>query len=85
MRPHIVNHLGFRTDFGAPRRRPELPAGFVALVFTFDGDLWVSRTADGPVGTAGPLRPASPALISGPRTVPAVGVHAGEVHAWRCT
>ncbi|GLX23377.1 helix-turn-helix domain-containing protein [Streptomyces lavendulae] len=79
LRPHIVNYTGFDTRFTAPRRRLELPTGFVTLVFTFDDGLWVSRGAE--LATAR-LRPAaaSRALIGGPRTGPVLGVHAGAVH-----
>ncbi|MGW0395172.1 helix-turn-helix domain-containing protein [Streptomyces sp. NPDC003042] len=79
LRPHIVNYTGFQTRFTAPRRRLELPTGFVTLVFTFSEGLWVIRSGDPATAR---LRPAaaSRALIAGPRTVPAIGVHAGEVH-----
>ncbi|MCY0931607.1 helix-turn-helix domain-containing protein [Streptomyces sp. H27-H1] len=77
LRPMIINYTGFHTEFTAPRRRLELPTGCVTLVFTFSDGLWVSRTED--LGTAR-LRPAAQAMISGPRTVPAIGVHAGVVH-----
>ncbi|MET9607118.1 helix-turn-helix domain-containing protein [Streptomyces sp. NPDC006512] len=79
LRPHVLNYTGFRTRFEAPRRRLELPTGCVTLVFTFSEGLWVTRT--GELSTAR-LRPAavSRALVSGPRTVPALGVHAGAVH-----
>ncbi|MFB7051793.1 helix-turn-helix domain-containing protein [Streptomyces vinaceus] len=77
LRPHIVNYTGFRTEFTAPRRRLELPTGYVTLVFPFGEGLWVSRGGEEP---RAPLRPASGALISGPRTGWAIGVHAGAVH-----
>ncbi|WP_405980902.1 helix-turn-helix domain-containing protein [Streptomyces sp. NBC_00158] len=79
LRPHVVNYTGFDTRFTAPRRRLELPTGFVTLVFTFDEGLWVSRGAG--LDTAR-LRPAaaSRALIGGPRTGPVLGVHSGAVH-----
>ncbi|MFJ6795583.1 helix-turn-helix domain-containing protein [Streptomyces sp. NPDC091268] len=77
LRPYIVNYTGFRTQFAAPRRRLELPTGFVTLVFTFSEGLWLTRTE---ALAATPLRPASRAMVSGPRTVPAIGVHAGSVH-----
>ncbi|MEU9419135.1 helix-turn-helix domain-containing protein [Streptomyces sp. NPDC048272] len=95
LRPHIVNYTGFRTEFTVPRRRLELPTGLVTLVFTFSEGLWVARTGAGadPLGAdgggTGPtgdglgaarLMPASRALISGPRSGPALGVHAGRVH-----
>ncbi|MEV6951221.1 helix-turn-helix domain-containing protein [Streptomyces sp. NPDC051183] len=76
LRPFIVNYTGFETEFTAPRRRLELPTGFVTLVFTFTEGLWVTRT-EGLATTR--LRPASRAMISGPRTVPAIGVHSGAV------
>ncbi|WP_330296170.1 helix-turn-helix domain-containing protein [Streptomyces sp. NBC_00503] len=72
----IVNYTGFQTEFAAPRHRLELPTGYVTLVFTFSEGLWVTRTED--LGAAR-LRPASRAMVSGPRTVPAIGVHAGRV------
>ncbi|MFF4320223.1 helix-turn-helix domain-containing protein [Streptomyces sp. NPDC001568] len=79
LRPYVLNYTGFRTRFAAPRRRLELPTGCVTLVFTFSEGLWVTRT--GELSTAR-LRPATTAraLVSGPRTVPALGVHAGAVH-----
>ncbi|MFK0045452.1 helix-turn-helix domain-containing protein [Streptomyces sp. NPDC090741] len=77
LRPHIVNYTGFRTEFTAPRRRLELPTGYVTLVFPFGEGLWVSRGGEEP---SAPLRPAAGALISGPRTGWAIGVHAGAVH-----
>jgi AraC-like DNA-binding protein len=77
LRGHITNYTGFRTAFAGPRRRLELPTGFVTLVFAFSDGLWVSRGAE-PAGAR--LRPASSAVISGPRVVPAIGVHAGAVH-----
>ncbi|MFG2709384.1 helix-turn-helix domain-containing protein [Streptomyces goshikiensis] len=77
LRPHIVNYTGFRTRFPAPRRRLELPTGYVTLVLSFGDGLWVSR-AGGPA-TARP-RPVSRAMVSGPRTGAAIGVHAGAVH-----
>ncbi|MCJ0867939.1 AraC family transcriptional regulator [Streptomyces sp. AP-93] len=77
LRPLIINYTGFHTEFMAPRRRLELPTGCVTLVFSFSDGLWVSRTED--LATA-QLRPAARAMISGPRTVPAVGLHAGVVH-----
>lgn len=76
LRPLIVNYTGFETEFTAPRHRLELPTGYVTLVFTFSEGLWVTRTEE--LSTA-LLRPASRAMISGPRTVPAIGVHAGSV------
>ncbi|MGW6821113.1 helix-turn-helix domain-containing protein [Streptomyces sp. NPDC055005] len=95
LRPHIVNYTGFRTGFAVPRRRLELPTGLVTLVFTFTEGLWVARTGagadiEGAVGggvalsgvglDTARLMPASHALISGPRSGPALGVHAGRVH-----
>ncbi|MFE9565176.1 helix-turn-helix domain-containing protein [Streptomyces sp. NPDC006487] len=77
LRSLIINYTGFHTEFTAPRRRLELPTGCVTLVFNFAEGLWVSRTED---LAATRLRPASRAMISGPRTVPAIGVHAGVVH-----
>lgn len=77
LRSLVINYTGFLTEFTAPRRRLELPTGCVTLVFSFSEGLWVSRTED--LGTAR-LRPAAGAMISGPRTVPAIGVHAGVVH-----
>ncbi|MFE4637078.1 helix-turn-helix domain-containing protein [Streptomyces sp. NPDC056773] len=77
LRPLIINYTGFHTEFTAPRHRLELPTGCATLVFSFSEGLWVSRTED---LTAARLRPASRAMISGPRTVPAIGVHAGVVH-----
>ncbi|MCX4525630.1 MULTISPECIES: AraC family transcriptional regulator [unclassified Streptomyces] len=77
LRPHIVNYTGFRTRFPAPRHRLELPTGYVTLVFSFGEGLWVTRTG-GPAATR--LRPASGAMLSGPRTGAALGVHAGAVH-----
>ncbi|MEV7723949.1 helix-turn-helix transcriptional regulator [Streptomyces sp. NPDC087917] len=79
LRPHIVNYTGFQTRFTAPRHRLELPTGFVTLVFTFSEGLWVTRTGQ---LSGARLRPAavSRALISGPRTIPALGVHSGAVH-----
>ncbi|MDJ0385324.1 helix-turn-helix domain-containing protein [Streptomyces sp. G-G2] len=76
LRPYIANYIGFHTWFDAPRRRLELPTGFVSLVFTFTDGLWISRTED---PAAAPPRQASRAMVSGPRTVPAIGVHAGAV------
>lgn len=76
LRRHIINYTGFHTAFTAPRRRLELPTGCVTLVFSFSEGLWVTRTGD---LAAGRLRPAAQAMISGPRTVPAIGVHAGVV------
>ncbi|MBT2449921.1 AraC family transcriptional regulator [Streptomyces sp. ISL-43] len=76
LRPLIVNYTGFHTEFTAPRRRLELPTGYVTLVFTFSEGLWVTRTEELAKAL---LRPASGAMISGPRTVPAIGVHAGVV------
>lgn len=76
LRPLIINYTGFHTEFTAPRRRLELPTGCVTLVFAFGEGLWVTRTEN--LGTAR-LRPASGAMLSGPRTVPAIGVHAGVV------
>ncbi|WP_405493426.1 helix-turn-helix domain-containing protein [Streptomyces sp. NBC_00096] len=77
LRPLVINYTGFQTEFTAPRRRLELPTGCVTLVFNFSEGLWVTRTED--LGTTG-LRPAPRAMISGPRTVPAIGVHAGVVY-----
>ncbi|WP_051805736.1 helix-turn-helix domain-containing protein [Streptomyces sp. NRRL F-2747] len=77
LRPHIVNYTGFRTQFTAPRRRLELPTGYVTLVFPFDEGLWVSRGGEEPSAR---LRPAAGVLVSGPRTGWAIGVHAGAVH-----
>lgn len=81
LRPHIVNHTGFRTRFGAPRRRLELPTGHVTLVFAFEEGLWVSRAEGGRAAPAPVrLRPAAGAVVAGPRTGWAIGVHAGAVH-----
>ncbi|AWZ07726.1 MULTISPECIES: helix-turn-helix domain-containing protein [unclassified Streptomyces] len=77
LRPLIVNYTGFHTEFTEPRHRLELPTGYVTLVFNFCDGLWVTRTEE--LGEA-LLRPASRAMVSGPRTVPAIGVHAGVVH-----
>ncbi|MFD8979009.1 helix-turn-helix domain-containing protein [Streptomyces sp. NPDC059564] len=79
LRPHVAGYTGFHTRFPTPRRRLELPTGFVTLVFTFSEGLWVTRTGE---LAAARLRPAvvSRALVAGPRTVPAIGVHAGAVH-----
>ncbi|TDU78466.1 helix-turn-helix domain-containing protein [Streptomyces sp. KS 21] len=77
LRPHIVNYTGFRTEFTAPRRRLELPTGHVTLVFPFGEGLWVGRGGQEPPAR---LRPASGALVSGPRTGWAIGVHEGAVH-----
>ncbi|MFD5146438.1 helix-turn-helix domain-containing protein [Streptomyces sp. NPDC058401] len=77
LRPLILNYTGFHTEFTAPRRRLELPTGCVTLVFSFSEGLWVSRTED---LAAARLRPVARAMISGPRTVPAIGVHSGVVH-----
>lgn len=77
LRPGIINYTGFHTEFTAPRRRLELPTGCVTLVFSFSEGLWVSRTED---LASTRLRPVARAMISGPRTVPAIGVHAGVVH-----
>ncbi|MFE2288933.1 helix-turn-helix domain-containing protein [Streptomyces sp. NPDC059443] len=76
LRGAIVNYTGFQTEFATRRRRLELPTGHVTLVFTFSDGLWVTRTEEPGVSR---LRPASRAMISGPRTVPAIGVHAGRV------
>ncbi|MEU9235321.1 helix-turn-helix transcriptional regulator [Streptomyces subrutilus] len=77
LRRLIVNYTGFHTRFPAPRRRLELPTGYVTLVFTFSDGLWVTRAED--LGEDS-LRPAARAMISGPRTVPAIGMHAGVVY-----
>ncbi|MGW1777162.1 helix-turn-helix domain-containing protein [Streptomyces sp. NPDC002104] len=77
LRPFILNYTGFHTEFTTPRRRLELPTGCVTLVFSFSEGLWVSRTE---TLAAAQLRPVARAMISGPRTVPAVGLHAGVVH-----
>ncbi|MEU9003096.1 helix-turn-helix domain-containing protein [Streptomyces sp. NPDC048551] len=79
LRPHVVGYTGFHTRFPAPRRRLELPTGYVTLVFAFGEGLWVTRT--GELAGARPRpAPVSRALVAGPRTVPAIGVHAGAVH-----
>ncbi|MEU3725951.1 helix-turn-helix domain-containing protein [Streptomyces sp. NPDC031705] len=79
LRPHVLGYTGFHTRYPAPRRRLELPTGFVTLVFTFDEGLWVSR---GGQAASARLRPAAAprALVAGPGTVPVIGVHAGAVH-----
>ncbi|MFJ7265651.1 helix-turn-helix domain-containing protein [Streptomyces sp. NPDC099050] len=77
LRPLIINYTGFHTEFTAPRRRLELPTGCVTLVFSFSEGLWISRTEN---LAPAQLRPAARAMISGPRTVPAIGLHAGVVH-----
>ncbi|MCX5196988.1 helix-turn-helix domain-containing protein [Streptomyces sp. NBC_00249] len=79
LRPHIVNYTGFRTRFPAPRRRLELPTGHVTLVFTFDEGLWVTRSGEPATARLHPAAP-SRALVGGPRTVSAIGVHSGAVH-----
>lgn len=76
LRSLVINYTGFQTEFATPRHRLELPTGCVTLVFTFSAGLWVTRTEN--LGAAR-LRPAARAMISGPRTVPAIGVHAGFV------
>ncbi|MET9961515.1 helix-turn-helix transcriptional regulator [Streptomyces sp. NPDC006326] len=76
LRPFIINYTGFHTEFSTPRRRLELPTGYVTVVFVFTEGLWVTRTE---VLAPTRLRAASRAMISGPRTVPTVGMHSGSV------
>lgn len=74
LRPGVVEYRGFRFDLGRPRRRLEYPSATVTVVFTFGERLYVSC----PVG-GGLLSSSALPLLSGMRTRPSVGEHAGRL------